>query len=227
MCESAEIEGRIYDLGGQVLAANSAPAIFHLAKEVGAETEEMDAHNFAMIDSSTGKYNDLKVADDYVYAISLTLELQEKAKASGRIGVHAVSDIASDLTPVFLEDHGFKSIPKSVAYGYTASGYGFVQDMPYAYIHEFTKTSMAGKIRRFKGGYTSVWQKISEGLPIEVCCNTEVIAIRRNSIGIRVDVKDHSGAKQVVEFDKIIISGSFPFNSGKTYRSPSSSTLGY
>lgn len=68
--------GRIYDLGGQVLAANSAPTIFHLAKEIGAETDELDTHKFATIDSSTGKYNDSKVVDDYVSMISLTLKLQ-------------------------------------------------------------------------------------------------------------------------------------------------------
>ncbi|KAA8549564.1 hypothetical protein F0562_001418 [Nyssa sinensis] len=145
MCESVEIEGRIYDLGGQVLATNSAPTIFHLAKEIEAEQEEMDSHKFAIIDSSTGRYKDMKVVDDYVSIISLTLKLQDEAKASGRTGVHAVSDIASDVTPAFLEGHGFKSVPKSVAYGYTASGYGFTQDMPYAYFHEFTRTSMAGK----------------------------------------------------------------------------------
>lgn len=70
------LAGRIYDLGGQVLAANSAPVIFHLAKETGAETEEMDFHKFAIIDSSTGKYEDTKVVDDYVSIISLTLKLQ-------------------------------------------------------------------------------------------------------------------------------------------------------
>ncbi|GFZ20652.1 hypothetical protein Acr_28g0013570 [Actinidia rufa] len=219
MCESVEIEGRIYDLGGQVLAANSAPAIFHLAKEIGAETEEMDSHKFAMIDSSTGKFKDMKLVDDYVSIISLTLKLQDEAEDSGRIGVHAVSDIASDLTPVFLEGHGFRSVPKSVAYGYTASGYGFVQDMPYAYIHEFTRTSMAGKILRFKGGYTSVWKKISESLPIQVHCNAEVLRVKRKSNGISIDVRDNNGEEQVMEFDKIIMSGAFPFNSGKTYRS--------
>lgn len=70
------LAGRIYDLGGQVLAANSAPVIFHLAKEIGAETEEMDFHKFAIINSSTGKYEDTKVVHDYVSIISLTLKLQ-------------------------------------------------------------------------------------------------------------------------------------------------------
>ncbi|KAJ8759599.1 hypothetical protein K2173_008779 [Erythroxylum novogranatense] len=219
MCESVEIEGRIYDLGGQVLAKNSAPVIFHLAKEAGSELEEMDTHKLALIDSSTGKYEDIKVADDYVSVISMTLEIQDKAKDTGRIGVHAVSEFASDLAPVYLESHGIKSVPKSVAYGYTASGYGFVQDMPYAYIHEFTRTSMAGKIRRFKGGYTSLWKKISELLPFEVRCETEVLAVRRNSHAVTVDFETSSGEVESMEFDKMIISGALPFKNGGTYRS--------
>ncbi|MBA0745067.1 hypothetical protein Gogos_007658 [Gossypium gossypioides] len=224
MCESVDIQGKVYDLGGQVLAANSAPVIFHLAKEIGAELEEMDSHELALIDSSAGKYQDIKVADDYVSMIALTLELQDKAKASSRIGVHAVSDLAADLTPTYLEAHGFKSVPKSVFYGYTASGYGYVQDMPYAYVHEFTRTSMAGKIRRFKGGYTSFWEKISKNLPVKVLCNTEVLAIRHNDSadGVSMNVKNIKGESEVMEFDKIIISGAFPFKNGKTYRSPAS-----
>ncbi|XVF04642.1 hypothetical protein REPUB_Repub05bG0102300 [Reevesia pubescens] len=220
MCESVEIEGKVYDLGGQVLAANSAPVIFHMAKEIGSELEEMDSHKLALIESSTGKYQDIEVADDYVSVIALTLELQDKAKASNRIGVHALSDLAADLTPTYLEGHGFKSVPKSVSYGYTASGYGFIQDMPYAYIHEFTRTSMAGKIRRFKGGYTSFWEKISKSLPVKVLCNTEVLAVRRNDHGVSIDVKNVKGDSEAMEFDKVIMSGAFPFKNGKTYRSP-------
>ena len=102
-------------------------------------------------------------------------------KNSGHFGVHALSEVASHLAPDYVEHHGLKSIPKSVAHGYTASGYGFIQDMPYAYIHEFTRTSMAGKIRRFKGGYTSLWQRIAKSLPLKLHYSTEVLAIRRNS----------------------------------------------
>ncbi|XP_050371520.1 uncharacterized protein LOC126789414 [Argentina anserina] len=223
MCESVDIEGNIYDLGGQVLAANSAPVIFHLAKETASELEEMDSHKLALIDNATGEYEDIKVADDYVSVISLTLELQDKVKNSGRIGIHALSEFASHSTPSYLERQGFSSIPKSVAYGYTASGYGYVEDMPYAYIHEFTRTSMAGKIRRFKGGYTSLWKKISKSLPM-VRCNTEVLAVRRYSDYVSIDVKKSDGEIQNMVFDKIIISGSFPLNYGRTYRSPSHST---
>ncbi|EEF48850.1 conserved hypothetical protein [Ricinus communis] len=188
-------------------------------EEAELELEEMDSHKLALIDSSTGKYEDINVKDDYVSVMSLTLELQDKAKDSGQIGIHAISKFASDLTPTYLECRGLKSVPKSVAYGYTASGYGLPQDMPYAYIHEFTRTSMAGKLRRFKGGYTSLWQKVAEALPIEVHCNTEVLAVRRKSDGASVDIKNSRGEVKEMEFDKIIISGAFPFKDGKTYRS--------
>ncbi|XP_061367274.1 uncharacterized protein LOC133310373 [Gastrolobium bilobum] len=224
MCESVEIEGKVYDLGGQVLAASSAPVIFQLAKETSSPLEEMDSHKLAVINSS-GQYHDIKVADDYVSVMSLTLGIQEKVKNSGRFGVHAVSEVASDLTLDYLEHHGLKSVPKSVAYGYTASGYGFIQDMPYAYIHEFTRTSMAGKIRRFKGGYTSLWQRIVESLPVKLHYNTEVLAIKRNSDSVTVNVKS-SNEIETVEFDKIIISGNFPLKYGRTYRSVPSTCIG-
>ena len=68
--------GRTYDLGGQVIAANSAPVITHLAKELGSEFEEMDSHKLALIDSKTRNIRDLEVAEDYVSMVSLTLKLQ-------------------------------------------------------------------------------------------------------------------------------------------------------
>ena len=148
--------------------------------------------------------------------------MQDKAKASGRIGVHAVSELAPDLAPDYLKDQGFASVPKSVMYGYTASGYGYLQDMAYAYVHEFTRTSMAGKIRRFRGGYMSLWKRLSERLPAEVCCNTEVLSVTRDSSVVKVQIKCEDGDVQEREFDKIIISGAFPFSNGKTYRSPNS-----
>nr|TKW11527.1 hypothetical protein SEVIR_6G237600v2 [Setaria viridis] len=219
MCESIDIEGRTYDLGGQVIAANSAPVITHLAKELGSEFEEMDSHKLALIDSQTGNIRDLEVAEDYVSMVSLTLKLQDEANRSGRVGIHAVSGLASDPTLEFLKKHGLNSVPKSVAYGYTASGYGFVQDMPYAFIQEFTRTSMAGKIRRFKHGYMSLWEKLSKSLPFEVLCGTEVLRVKRDSCSASVLIKKNNDEIEVREFDKIILSGAIAFKNCKTYRS--------
>ncbi|PNT61291.1 hypothetical protein BRADI_5g13250v3 [Brachypodium distachyon] len=181
----------------------------------------MDSHKLALIDSQTGNIRDLEVAEDYVSMISLTLKLQDEANKSGRLGIHALSGLASDPTLEFLRQHGINSVPKSVAYSYTASGYGFVQDMPYAFIQEFTRTSMAGKIRRFKHGYMSMWEKLSQSLPFEVLCGTEVLRVKRNSCGASVTIKKNNGDEQVMEVDKIIFSGALAFKNGSTYRSSS------
>jgi len=137
------------------------------------------------------------------------------------VGIHAVSGLASDPTLDFLKQHGISSMPKSVVYGYTASGYGFVQDMPYAFIHEFTRTSMAGKIRRFKHGYMSLWEKLSRSLPFEILCGTEVLRVKRDNCVASVTIKNSNDDVEVREFDKIILSGALPFKNGKTYRSSS------
>lgn len=152
--------------------------------------------------------------------------VQDKAKDSNQIGVHSVSQFAADLAPSYLESHGFKSIPKSVQYGYTASGYGFVQDMPCTYIHEFTRTSMAGKIRLIKGGHMSLWEKIINSLPIKVLCDNEVVSVMRNDSGVVIDTTNSKGEVDYMEFGKIIISGSFPFKSARTYRFPALPSTG-
>lgn len=232
-------------MGGQVVAANSAPCIFQLATELGVETEDMETHNFALINSSNGALTQMNLVQDYVSIISLTLKLQvsmeksyihivsfcnpptldllfmqDKAKSSGRIGVHAVSEIAPDLAPQYLKTQGFDYVPKSVMYGYTASGYGYV------HMHEFTRTSMAGKIRRFKGGYMNLWTRLSERLHVQVCCNTEVLSVKRDSSVVNIEFRSENGDVQERQFDKIIVSGAFPFNNGKTYRSPLMNTSG-
>ena len=59
-----------------MVAASSAPVIFHLAKETGSALEEMDSHKLALIDPASGRYQDVEVADDYVSVMSLTLDIQ-------------------------------------------------------------------------------------------------------------------------------------------------------
>ncbi|XP_057823986.2 uncharacterized protein LOC131036178 [Cryptomeria japonica] len=224
MCESLEVQGRVYDLGGQVVAANSAPTITSLVEELGnVEFQDMESHKLALIDCNGGQFEDLDVQADYMSIIPLTMKLQAKAKDSGHIGVHAVSRLMPDPVPEFFRQNGLKAIPKAVAYGYTASGYGFVEDMAYAYLHEFARTSMLGKIRRVKGGYASLWQKLSVKLPAEVQCGIEVVSIERDSNSVRVHTKDSERQEEkTMEFDKIIISGAIPFaGSTKVYRSNS------
>ncbi|KAI5057660.1 hypothetical protein GOP47_0027675 [Adiantum capillus-veneris] len=231
MCETLQFEGSSYDLGGQVVAKDSAPTIMALACEMKLEMEDMNDHKLAIINCKDKSYQDLDVARDYMSMMPLTLQLQAQARVSGLTGVQAMASRANDNAALQLEkieangDLKLKGLPPSVTTGYTASGYGFVEDMPYAYLHEFIRTSMFGKIQRFKAGYSTLWQSIADKLP-NVQCNSEVVAIERapnNDSSIKVTVKEtHQSLLTELVFDKLILTGAMPFKSrGTTYRSPS------
>ena len=62
ICAICQLAGKVYDLGGQVHAANSALVIFHLAKEIGFELEEIDSHRLALIEVLQGSIRILKLS---------------------------------------------------------------------------------------------------------------------------------------------------------------------
>ncbi|MCO5574407.1 hypothetical protein L7F22_028192 [Adiantum nelumboides] len=236
MCETVEIEGFSYDLGGQVVAKDSAPTIMALASEMRLEMEDMSNHKLAMIDCKRKSSQDLDVAKDYISIMPLTLQLQVQAEGSDRIGVHAVAHLAHENSPIYLEKSlvnkegscKLTRVPLSVAAGYTASGYGFVEDMPYAYLHEFTRTSMLGKIRRFKNGYATLWKSLAARLP-DVQINSQVVGIERDNKRGTITIQVAQNAPELLskqtykeqEFDKVIISGTSVFKSMcGIYRSP-------
>ncbi|KAG6557173.1 hypothetical protein Mapa_001100 [Marchantia paleacea] len=215
MCASAVIEGRAYDLGGQVLARDSSPTMRTLMKEMGIEMEDMSHHRLAEINCKDGSYEDLKVAADYMSIMSITLKLQNEAAATGRLGVHALSDLASQPADEFLRARGFPNgVPTAVANGFTASGYGYPSEVPYAYLQEFARTSMLGKIWRVKGGYGSFWEKVAASLQ-DVRCGVQVESVDRRADKVCLSVRNvNNSAVSDLEFDKLIMTGSsFLFSS--------------
>jgi L-2-hydroxyglutarate oxidase LhgO len=64
-----------------------------------------------------------------------------------------------------------------------------------------------------------MWEKLSQSLPFEVLCGTEVLRVKRNNGGANVTIKTNNGDEQIIEFEKIIFSGALGFKNGNTYRS--------
>lgn len=106
---------------------------------------------------------------------------------------------------------------------FTASGYGYPQDMPYAYIHEFVRSSL-GQAWRVKGGYSSFWERVANLLP-DVRCNVQVQGILRSGNMIQISVIDSTSTntcpddaallqEKTLEFDKVIMSGSVSIPKG-------------
>ncbi|KAJ0965102.1 hypothetical protein J5N97_026240 [Dioscorea zingiberensis] len=126
-----------------------------------------------------------------------------------------IEDQFSKLHPCFPVETKIAIVgagPSGLSAAYALAKLGYLN------ITGIFRTSMAGKIRRLKGGYTSMWQKLSDSLPYEVLCNTEVLKVSRNNDGASVLIQDAVGEQKLFEFDKIIVSGALPFKNGKIYR---------
>lgn len=111
-----------------------------------------------------------------------------------------------------MNPKGLVEVPRAVAGLFTASGYGYAEHMPFAYMHQFVM-SILGQAYRIKGGYDSFWHKISTTLA-DVRCNTRVQSIQRRNNKIYISVVQ-GDSTSVLEFDKLIMSGnsSIPVNS--------------
>ncbi|CAM6111386.1 unnamed protein product [Calypogeia fissa] len=235
MCGSELIEGRVYDLGGQVIARESSPTVVSIMNQLGVELEEMGHHTMSRIDCDTGQMEEMKIVADCLALLPVTSKLQAQANETGKLGVHAVSKLTSALAPDYLKSNSTaKGVPKAVAALFTASGYGYPQDMPYAYIHEFVRSSL-GQAWRVKGGYNSFWEKVANLLP-DVRCNVQVRGIQRSGNMVQISVMDSSALantypdnaaepqEQMLEFDKVVMSGSVSIPRGnRIYRSSDSS----
>ncbi|CAM6097433.1 unnamed protein product [Calypogeia fissa] len=228
MCGGELIEGRIYDLGGQVIARESSPTVISIMNQLGVELEEMGHHTMSRIDCDTGKMEEMKIVADCVALLPVTSKLQAQANRTGKLGVHAVSSLAYEPAPEYMKSNGSgKGVPRAVAALFTASGYGYPQDMPYAYIHEFVRSSL-GQAWRVKGGYSSFWEKVANLLP-DVRCNVQVQGIQRSGNMVQISVMDSTSTaaevqEKTLEFDKVIMSGSVSIPRGnRIYRSSESS----
>ncbi|KAG6555213.1 hypothetical protein Mapa_003253 [Marchantia paleacea] len=225
MCRSEIIEGHVYDLGGQVIARESSPTLDTLMAEMGMELELLGEQPFSLIDFASGQLQDLKIVSDVLSMLKVTEKLQEAGEASGKLGVRAVSSVAHETSQTYLRSSsksemnpkGLVEVPRAVAGLFTASGYGYPEHMPYAYMHDFVMSCL-GQPWRVKGGYDSFWQKIAATLA-DVRCNTRVQSIQRQNNKIHISVvhceSTCSSPASVLEFDKLIMSGSssIPINS--------------
>lgn len=68
--------GRVYDLGGQVIARESSPTVVSIMDQLGVELEEMGHHTMSRIDCDTGKMEEMKIVADCLTLLPVTSKLQ-------------------------------------------------------------------------------------------------------------------------------------------------------
>jgi thioesterase domain-containing protein/acyl carrier protein len=190
-CESVEIEGRAFDLGGH-LCTVAYDRVAALAAEFGALTE---ATTPSLV-YDTGTRASAPQSSAFFRRDVFSSYAALRARWFPAIAEPGLAHSARALArPAgqWLAEHDLGALAESFAVGYTAAGYGFLTgDLPALYFVKYTemtgllsnKPSLLGHAGAFTmaGGFRSLWQRIAERLP----------DVRR---GVRIERIDRAGGR--------------------------------
>ena len=200
-CESIKIDGRAYDLGGHICTSRYH-RVANLVTELAVPTE------------LTTPYRVLSPSDTSFFTNG-DLQRYQRIRADcfpdiGEPGLaHSARELAVPVT-TWLTQHDLWSMAAAFATGYTAGGYGRVDDSnPALYFVKYAEMTgllsddppPLGHIGNFtvSAGFATLWRRIAGELR-DVRCGVTVRSIVRAEHGVRLDT-DHG----VIEADDLVI----------------------
>jgi glycine/D-amino acid oxidase-like deaminating enzyme len=206
-CQSVHVDGHAFDLGGHI-CTNRYERIAQLLTELDVETERTS--RYRVLDAG-GRA--LRQPMAFLRDGSLERYQALREKEFPRIGEPGLAHSARALAaPVarWIADHGLGSMAESFGTGYTAAGYGHLDDdVPALYFVKYAEMTglldpgreLLGHPGDFTlvGGFATLWRRVAEELK-DVRCGVRVTSVERRGDGVRV--RTDSGP---VEADDVVI----------------------
>ncbi|MGW1024029.1 alpha/beta fold hydrolase [Streptomyces sp. NPDC002577] len=207
-CETVEIDGRAYDLGGHI-CTNQYERVAELATELGVATEATTPYRILDVEQGAATPQDGSFFRRETY-----LRYQElREREFPRIGEPGLAHSAKALAaPVaqWLAEHGLESMAASFGTGYTAAGYGYLDDdVPALYFVKYAemtgllsnKPELLGHPGAFTiaGGFATLWRRVAEELG-DLRLGVRVESVERHADGVRV----HTDAG-LIEADDLVL----------------------
>ncbi len=200
-CQSVEVDGLAYDLGGHICTPRYE-RIAELVTELNVETERTSRYRVLDAEGRTPSRQAMSFLHDEAFLRYRAL----RAREFPRIGEPGLSHSARALAaPVsqWVAEHGMESMAASFGTGYTAAGYGYLDDdVPALYFVKYAE--MTGLLSRRSellghpgaftvvGGFATLWCRIAEELK-DVRCGVRVTSVERHGDGAGVRVHTDSG----------------------------------
>ncbi|MGW0417725.1 protoporphyrinogen/coproporphyrinogen oxidase [Streptomyces sp. NPDC003015] len=206
-CQSVYVDGHAFDLGGHI-CTNRYERIAQLLTELDVETERTS--RYRVLDAG-GRA--LRQPMAFLRDGSLERYRALREREFPRIGESGLAHSARALAaPVarWIADHGLDSMADSFGTGYTAAGYGHLDDdIPALYFVKYAEmTGLLDPGRELRGhpgdftvvgGFATLWRRVAEELK-DVRCGVRVTSVERRGDGVRV--RTDSGP---VEADDVVI----------------------
>nr|WP_239157750.1 FAD-dependent oxidoreductase [Streptomyces sp. SID13726] len=193
-CQSVHVDGRAYDLGGHI-CTNKYERTAQLLTDLDVPTERTS--RYRVLDAEGGEAVRQSMA--FLRDGSLPRYRSLRAREFPRIAEPGLAHSARALAaPVarWLDDHGLRSMADSFGTGYTAAGYGHLDDdVPALYFVKYAEMTglldpgpeLLGHPGDFTvaGGFATLWRRVADELK-DVRCGVRVTSVERHPAGVRV-----------------------------------------
>jgi glycine/D-amino acid oxidase-like deaminating enzyme len=193
-CQSVDIDGLAYDLGGHI-CTNRYDRVAELVTELDVETERTSRYRLLGAQGRTAGRQAMSFLRDEAFPRYRAL----RERAFPRIGepglAHSALALAAPVSQ-WLAEHGMESMAASFGTGYTAAGYGYLDDdVPALYFVKYAEMTgllssgpeLLGHPGAFTvvGGFGRLWRRVAEELK-DVRCGLRVESVERHEGGVRV-----------------------------------------
>ncbi|MDH6454626.1 MULTISPECIES: FAD-dependent oxidoreductase [unclassified Streptomyces] len=192
-CQSVHVDGRAYDLGGHICTSRYE-RVARLLTELDVETERTS--RYRVLDGSGGAVRQsMAFLRDGGLRRYRALREREFPRIAEPGLAHSARALAAPVG-AWLAEHGLGSMADSFGTGYTAAGYGHLDDdVPALYFVKYAEMTglldpgpeLLGHPGDFTvvGGFATLWRRVAEELK-DVRCGVRVTSVERREDGVRV-----------------------------------------
>ena len=193
-CQSVDIDGRAYDLGGHI-CTNRYQRTAELVAELDVETERTSRYRVLDVEGQTATRQAMSFLGSGAFLRYQALREREFPRIAEPGLAHSARVLAAPVGH-WLAEHGLESMAESFGTGYTAAGYGYLDDdMPALYFVKYAEMTgllsqgpeLLGHTGAFTiaGGFATLWRQVAQELK-DVRCAVRVESVERHPGGVRV-----------------------------------------
>jgi thioesterase domain-containing protein/acyl carrier protein len=209
-CESVDIGGRAYDLGGHV-CTTQYQRLAGLVTELGLATEDTTPHRVYELATGRSAPQDSSFFRRETYQRYAALRAEQFPRIAEPGLAHSAQALAAPVAG-WLAEHGLQALARSLGVGYTAAGYGHLHgDLPALYFVKYvemtgllsSRPELLGHAGSFTitGGFQTLWQRVAGDLR-DVRRGVRISAIKRHEHGVLVHL---DGEPAPVEADDLLV----------------------
>lgn len=191
-CQSVTVDGRAFDLGGHI-CTNRYVRTAELVTELGMETERTTRYRVLDVAARTAVRQSMAFLRDGALQRYRALREREFPRIGEPGLAHSARALAAPVT-TWLAEHRLESMAESFGTGYTAAGYGHLDDdLSALYFVKYAEMTglLSGGGRELLGhkgdftlvgGFATLWRRIAGELK-DVRCGVRVTSVERHAGG--------------------------------------------